>query len=154
MDMCKFQCSTCMHLCMLSILCIAIAVVGCGKRTLSTIPVEGKVTWKGQPLSSGDIAFHPTQLAEGGVNRIGIGRLDAEGKFKISTVTHGDGVQPGDYAVVIISRGGATRRIDPIEGSETSNIPVVYASITTTPLKATIAADAQIPVRCDFDLKE
>lgn len=152
--MCKFQSSTCMHLRLLSIFCIAMGVGGCEKRTLSTIPVEGKVTWKGQPLSSGDIAFHPTQLAEGSVNRIGIGRLDAEGKFKISTVTHGDGVQPGDYAIVIISSAGAARTVDPIAGEVTSNIPVVYSSITTTPLKATISADAQSPVQVDFELNE
>jgi hypothetical protein len=79
--------------------------------------------------------------------------LDAEGKFKISTVKHGDGVQPGDYAVVIISRAG-TRTIDAVEGDVTSTIPDVYSSITTTPLKATISADAQSPVQVNFELTE
>lgn len=132
---------------------LSICMCGCGRPALTTIPVEGQVTWKGQPVPNGNIAFHPTQLAEGGVNRIGIGRLDAKGNYKISTVTHGDGVQPGEYSVVISSRGDGKPRFDP-EGNAQSNIPVIYGTIATTPLKATIAADARGPVQIDFELKE
>jgi hypothetical protein len=132
---------------------LSICMIGCGQPALTTIPVEGKVTWNGQPVPNGDIAFHPTQLVEGGVNRIGIGRLDAQGNYKISTVTHGDGLQPGEYSVVISSRGDGKPRLDP-EGNAQSNIPVIYGRIATTPLKATIAANASGPVKVDFPLKE
>lgn len=134
--------------------CVLTGIAGCGKSGLSTIRVEGKVTFKGQPVSGGDIAFHPTKLTEGGVNRIGIGRLDAEGNFKMSTVTHGDGVQAGEYAVVITSREGASRLNEPEQKAGKSSIPVSYSSVTTTPLKATISADGPIPRKVDFELTE
>jgi hypothetical protein len=133
--------------------CAVIGQTGCGRPSLSTVPVQGKVTWNGKPLTSGDIAFHPTQLAEGGVNRLAMGRLDNEGNYTLSTVTHGDGVQPGDYAVVIVSRAGPARQVDATEGPVASTIPLQYSVVTTTPLKAKIEANASGPLQFDFDLK-
>lgn len=133
--------------------CALMFQAGCGGPSLSTIPVQGKVTWKGKPLTSGDIAFHPTKLAAGGVERLAMGRLDGEGNYKLSTVTHGDGVQPGEYAVVIVSLGGAARQIDATEGPVPSAIPLQYSVVSTTPLKAKIEANATGPLQFDFDLK-
>src|SRR5262249_19255419 len=130
-----------------------IVQAGCGQPSLSTIPVQGKVTWNGKPLTSGDIAFHPKRLAEGGVNRLAMGRLDGEGNYTLSTVTHGDGVQPGGYAVVIVSRAGAARQVDAEEGPVASTIPLTYSVVSSTPLKATIDANAKGPLQLDFDLK-
>jgi hypothetical protein len=133
--------------------CAVLIQSGCGQPTLSTIPVQGKVTWNGKPLTSGDIAFHPTKLAAGGVDRLAMGRLDSEGNYKLSTVTHGDGVQPGDYAVVIVSRGGAARQIDATEGPVASAIPLRYSAVGTTPLTAKIEANATGPLQFDFNLE-
>jgi hypothetical protein len=81
-----------------------------------------------------------------------MGRLDGDGNYQLSTVTHGDGVQPGEYAVVIISLGGPARRIDATEGAVPSTIPLQYSAVSTTPLKATIEANATGPLQFDFDL--
>lgn len=133
--------------------CACIVQAGCGRPSLSTIPVQGKVTWNGKPLTSGDIAFHPTKLAAGGVDRLAMGKLDSEGNYTLSTVKHGDGVQPGDYAVVIVSLGGAARKVDATEGPVASAIPLQYSVVSSTPLKATIDANAKGPLQFDFDLK-
>jgi hypothetical protein len=133
--------------------CALMFQAGCGRPSLSTIPVQGKVTWNGKPLTRGDIAFHPKQLAAGGVDRPAMGRLDSEGKYELSTVTHGDGVQPGEYAVVIVSLGGPARQIDATEGAIPSAIPLQYSVVSSTPLKATIEANATGPLQFDFDLK-
>src|SRR5262245_57650658 len=80
--------------CVLCATCLLLSIAGCGGKTLHTVPVHGKVTWKGQPLTSGDVGFHPQKLAVEGPHRIAVARLDGEGKYTLSTVTHGDGVQP------------------------------------------------------------
>jgi hypothetical protein len=134
-------------------ICLLIAITGCGGNTLQTVPVQGKVTWKGQPLTSGDIAFHPQKLAVEGPHRMGIGRFDAEGKYTLSTVSHGDGVQPGEYAVVIVAREGR-RMVDAGENLKPSPLPPSYSAVSTTPLKAVIPVGARGPLEFDFEIKD
>jgi hypothetical protein len=130
-----------------------LSFAGCGKQGLTTIPVQGQVTFKGNPLTNAEIAFHPSKLYADGPNRIAVGKLDAEGRYKLSTVTHGDGIQPGEYGVVIVPREGG-RVIDAGENEPVSQIPRMYSLISTTPLKATIPADASGGMQFDFELKE
>jgi hypothetical protein len=133
--------------------CLFVMIAGCGSNSLQTVPVHGKVTWKGEPLTSGDIAFHPQKLAVEGPHRLAIARLDTEGKYTLSTVTHGDGVQPGEYAVVVVARVGG-RMVDAGENLKPSPLPPSYSAVNTTPLKAVIPADATGPLEFNFDIKD
>jgi len=65
---------------------------GCGSK--KTVPVEGTVVMDGQPLAGAAVSFVP--LGEG---RSARGETDASGKFVLTTVQPGDGVQAGTYKV-------------------------------------------------------
>jgi hypothetical protein len=139
--------------CVICATCLLVSMAGCGGKTLQTVPVHGKVTWKGQPITSGDVGFHPQKLAVEGPHRIAVARLDGEGKYTLSTVTHGDGVQPGKYAVVVITREGG-RILDGGENLKPSPLPPKYSAVNTTPLEADIPADAKGPLEFNFDIKD
>ena len=50
-----------------------------------TVPVKGKVTYKGEPLSQGEVVFEP----DGGREAYGWVQLD--GTFELTTFKQGDG---------------------------------------------------------------
>lgn len=80
-------------------LLVYFACPGCGSRQASpliaaTVPVKGKVTYKGKPLTRGEIMFHPvsgTMFAHGTIN--------GDGSFRLTTFTPGDGAAVGSHRV-------------------------------------------------------
>jgi len=83
--------------------CIALLpLLGCGEDDGigQRYPVSGKVTYKGEPLKAGNVAFLPD--GEGGSGRAASGVIKA-GYYTMttSTSTTGDGVLPGKYKVSI-----------------------------------------------------
>ena len=74
---------------------------GCGANGSGTlpqlIPVKGKVTFKGQPLTIGAIRFEPDDFG-----RPATGKLQSDGTYVLSTLKEGDGVVPGHHRVTII----------------------------------------------------
>ena len=64
------------------------------------IPVKGKVTLKGQPLTTGTIRFEPDDFG-----RPASGKLQSDGTFVLSTPKEGDGVVPGHHRVSITNIG-------------------------------------------------
>jgi hypothetical protein len=87
----------------LAALC-CIAYWGCGppgKGTApSLIPVKGKVTYKGQPLTKGLIRFEPTDYG-----REASGDIHPDGTFVLSTHKDGDGVVAGHHRVAVNGTG-------------------------------------------------
>jgi hypothetical protein len=78
-----------------------LAVAGCGGEAApKLVPVTGKVVHKGQPLTAGNIFFHP---AEGGTEPRDTpsSQLQLDGTFKLVSVPWGDGAKPGKYRVVL-----------------------------------------------------
>jgi hypothetical protein len=73
---------------------------GCGTKGAGELPqllpVKGKVTFKGQPLSSGSVRFEPDDYG-----RPAYGKLNSDGTFVLSTLKDGDGVVPGHHKVSI-----------------------------------------------------
>jgi len=61
------------------------------------IPVKGKVTYKGQPVTKGVIQFEPD-----GYGRPATGQLQSDGTFELSTLKPGDGVVAGEHRISII----------------------------------------------------
>jgi len=72
---------------------------GCGPGEGSApalLPVKGKVTYKGQPLSKGVIQFEPD-----GYGRMATGQLQSDGTFVLGTFKERDGVVAGHHRVWI-----------------------------------------------------
>jgi hypothetical protein len=71
---------------------------GSGSATLpSLIPVKGKVTYKGQPVTKGVIQFEPD-----GYGRPARGQLQSDGTFELTTLKPGDGVVAGEHRISIV----------------------------------------------------
>jgi hypothetical protein len=73
---------------------------GCGAKGAGKmpdlIPVKGKVTFKGQPLTIGTVRFEPDDFG-----RPASGKLQSDGTFVLTTLTEGDGVVAGHHRVAI-----------------------------------------------------
>jgi hypothetical protein len=75
------------------------ACSGCGAPAgtlASLVPAKGKVTYKGQPLTQGNVHFEPD-----GYGRPASGTLQSDGTFVLSTLKDGDGVVMGSHRVFI-----------------------------------------------------
>ena len=75
------------------------ACSGCGMSggaNAALIPVKGKVTYKGQPLTQGRVTFESEDTG-----RRASGKLQSDGSFVLTTYKEGDGVVAGDYMVII-----------------------------------------------------
>jgi hypothetical protein len=133
-----------------------LALTGCAKSSLPTIPVEGTVTWNGTALADAQIAFQPVAAGGKGSARPAVGRIDDRGQYFVSTFANGDGAMPGEYTVVVVGR----RDHKPVEvltkadhDAMASPIPAIYSDASRSPLKASIPAGAKGPLRFDFKLE-
>jgi hypothetical protein len=70
--------------------------VGCSDRP-HIVPVSGQVLIDGQPLSYGFIRF------SSGEGRPALGRLDNEGRFRLTTYDSGDGAIVGLHRIAILT---------------------------------------------------
>lgn len=78
-----------------------LALIGCGGEPApKLVAVTGKVSHKGQPLTAGNIFFHP---ADGGAGtpESPSSQLQLDGSFTIVSVPYGDGARPGKYKVTL-----------------------------------------------------
>lgn len=101
--------------------------LGCGSASVgpvSTLPVKGKVTYKGTPITSGQIRFEPE-----GMGREAHGEIQPDGSFELTTYSSGDGAVPGAHRVSIKSVG------------RTKKLPLKYANPSSSQLELTISAD-------------
>lgn len=131
------------HLCCLLLVLPLITQLGCGgPKFPSAVPVTGKVTLKGKPLSGGTIHFAPV---DGKKTLPGFGVIQSDGTYTATTKVAKDGLTPGDFIVFF----------DPPETTEKKArtvlpIPVGYLSPDTSGLKQTIDSKGG---KVDFDLK-
>ena len=125
------------------LMCVS-AGCGGGPDRPKTVAVTGKVTSKGQPVTSGTVAFVPT-AANG--PRPASGEIDSSGNYKLMTFEPGDGALPGEYKVSISSFTGA----DPATKSEGKKaLPDKYYRADTSGLTASIKPGDSAKV---FDFK-
>jgi major membrane immunogen (membrane-anchored lipoprotein) len=142
----------------------SMAVMGCNEDDSGLARryrVTGKVTYKGEPVSKGTIAFEPTN--PGG--RVASGYIE-NGSYTLRTFTDGDGALPGDYKVSIASSdldtsvvakktGGLLHQGDKEHQKALkeakSPIPVKYAQAATSKLTAKVEAS---PITIDFPLDD
>jgi hypothetical protein len=69
---------------------------GTSGQTGPLLPVKGKVTYKGQPVTKGVVRFDPD-----GYGRPATGSLQSDGTFVLGTFKTGDGVVAGEHRVSI-----------------------------------------------------
>jgi len=73
----------------------ALAIAGCGGSRLKTVPVEGKLAYKGEALKFGSVLFQPEH---GPPAR---GEIQPDGTFRLSTFGTNDGAVLGTHRVQI-----------------------------------------------------
>jgi hypothetical protein len=108
------------------------AVAGCSGSAAS---VSGTVTLDGQPLTKGDVSFHP----DGGSGAPAYGQIDAQGRYSLSTGTEA-GLAPGAYTAVVVATKDPPQLYDKT-GAEIPPIPITpgkYGSTTTSDLKVQV----------------
>ena len=74
---------------------------GCGRGgpdQPDTVKVSGKVTFNGEPLTTGQVAFVPENPQSG---RPAFGMIDTTGAYVMSTFEDGDGLIPGRYRISV-----------------------------------------------------
>jgi hypothetical protein len=111
-----------------ALLLVAGSGCGGGSGTMATlIPVKGKVTYKGQPLTKGIVRFEPD-----GYGRPATGELQADGTFVLTTLQKGDGVVAGEHKVSITDTGSNPRK---------ELVPKKYTAPNSSKLTAEVDAD-------------
>lgn len=83
------------HFPVLAILLLASHICGCSEQR-ELIPVSGKITLDGKPVTAGTIKFYPV---DGG--RMTRGGIQPDGSYQLSSFEQGDGTAPGAYKVTI-----------------------------------------------------
>lgn len=114
------------RLCLGSIV-LALLLAGCGPKGPKLYPVQGTVTYNGQPLPEGDIVFSPTSPGE----------VDDHGKIKEGKFSFE--ARPGNKRVKITANR-ADGPVDPQMGAPPRRqyIPPKYSSAEKTELTATV----------------
>lgn len=72
----------------------SLTLAGCGESGTGAVPVEGTVTWEGEPVAGIVVEFMPK---EG--NRPSQGYTDENGRFKLNYTIHEDGAEIGTHDV-------------------------------------------------------
>lgn len=104
-----------------------------------TQAVQGKVFFEGTPTPGAMLIFHMiTDPAKKPV-RTADALVEADGSFTMSTYTANDGAPAGDYVVTVV---WPRPLYDGLGKPGPNQLPASYASVETTPLKATVKAGA------------
>jgi hypothetical protein len=76
----------------------AFSWIGCGSGA-TTVPVSGKVTHEGQPVSGGSVTFVPIG-AGATAGRPAVGAVQSDGTYVLGTDEKGDGAVVGQHRVM------------------------------------------------------
>jgi hypothetical protein len=103
-----------------------LACLGCGTDSGTfvgaTVPVKGKVSFKGKPLTQGEIVFEPDS---GG--REAHGTIQPDGTFELTTFKHGDGAVAGTHRVAVTGT------------SKKDNVPLKFKNTSSSKTQVEIA---------------
>ena len=129
---------------------------GCGSG-LKTPPmgkVEGKITYKGNPIPKGTVTFFPVEGKGNEAGQPAIGEIQPNGSFELTTYDTGDGAVLGQHKAIVVARSEAVEKIP--EGTIPSQlpqdlkkqqgpkplVPEKYMDPEKTPLRYTVRAGA------------
>jgi len=108
----------------------AACLAGCGGGGPELVPVKGTVKYKGQPLPTGSITFHPAK------GRPATGTIKDGAIQDVTTVTAGDGATAGTAKVTVQANSGGGDMYAPRK----SLIPDKYGDPEKSGLTAEIKA--------------
>ena len=124
-----------------------IVAAGCAARnSLGTLPVTGKVTYKGQPVEGATISFIPDADARPATAITG-----ANGGYNLMTLDF-PGAMPGHYTVLVRKSDTSIQSTQPVSMEEALKLnnrpppppkellPAKYSDATKSPLKFEVKA--------------
>lgn len=126
------------------LLFVLVALAGCGRPTAPAIvmyPVEGRLIVSGIPAVNAQVALHP--IGEPTSSYHPVGTTGADGRFRLTTHTTGDGAPAGEYVVTVIWTnhelfgGDCPCGADPTQHDRLCG---AYADPATSRLRATVRA--------------
>jgi hypothetical protein len=126
----------------LCVIVLAAVLLGCGGAS-GRVPVTGTVTFNDKPLADAVVTFYP----EGDTAGLGgAARTGPDGRYTLTAAQGGDGLHPGEYAVVIsrLLRPDGTPlppNVPPIESDASETLPAAYSSRDASTLKRTVSKD-------------
>ena len=127
---------------------MTITIAGCAKPGPPVIEVEGKVTYNGEPITTGMVKFIPKSL-DNGLVRPAVGSIAADGTYQISAFPGRNGSRPGEYQVAIVSYSGSFA-----DGTAKYLVPKRFSEPQTSGLNAVVPADSAGPLVLDFSLSD
>ena len=115
------------------ILAIGLTSLGCGSDAAS---VSGTVTLDDQPMTTGNVAFHPVNggpAANGGI--------DSSGHYSV-VVGSGERLPPGDYVAVVVATESPKGPPNPAKAPAPGKLltPKKYGDLKTSDLKFAVTA--------------
>jgi hypothetical protein len=125
------------------------AISGCNETVdrPKTVPVQGKVTYKGEPVPKGTITFQPDQ------GQASVADIQPDGTFKLSTFGSGDGAVPGHYKIWVIANTADPNKMPGSSPGWTPPkdlVPKKYNTAETSGLETTVKEGQ---AEYNFDLK-
>ena len=101
----------------------------------ATVPVQGKVTYQGQPVPKGTITFQPA------TGQAAVGEIQTDGTYSLSTFKQKDGAIPGAHKVTIVANTGDPTKMPSSPGYVVPKdlVPKKYSSVLTSGLEATVS---------------
>jgi hypothetical protein len=112
---------------------VCLAALGCGE-SKPLAQVTGRVTLGGASLDQGEVTFFSA------TGTTGTSAIDAGGTYRLQNPRRQEGVDPGDYTAVVMPSLAQIKKAhgDPMVKVKTNDIPPVYTSSATSPLKFTV----------------
>lgn len=91
--------------CLIALCFLPTLISGCGDDGFPVAPVTGVVKCNGETVGGGIVYFQPKQVGDDAVvGKIGLGVINAQGQFTVSTYGNGDGAVVGPH-IVKVGRG-------------------------------------------------
>jgi hypothetical protein len=124
----------------LGAVCLCAALSGCGPESgEQLVPVAGRVTLNGQPLTTGTVSFRPDSARDNASLHHPTGAIDEQGNYSLSVVRK-KGAPLGWYKVLVfadanVQQGAAAHPLMP-----RWLVPAKYLSEKTTPLSIEVVA--------------
>ncbi len=114
-----------------------VVALGCSEASDPPMqPIRGTVTYNGESLGGGQVVYLPKTP---GVGRQATGPIASDGTFVMTSRVRGDGVQHGEYDIVVfafdqnasrgdeLDRGNTQETAGPNPGGPASRIPAKYS---------------------------
>jgi hypothetical protein len=113
---------------------------------LPVYPVQGKVTFNGQPIAGAFLMFHPIdKLPQGSSTMLPRARTGEDGSFGVSTYAVTDGAPAGRYRVTVSWKGTDEASFSQEQRDELpERLPTIYQTKRTTRLWAEVKEEDNV----------